>query len=58
MLMITVMAFAGSYSDALHFEVNLMGAKAVDLPNGTLTIEKRVDGGSPDKPGGIKHIAL
>lgn len=38
------MAFAGSYSDALHFEVNLMGAKAVDLPNGTLTIEKRVDG--------------
>ena len=38
MLMITVMAFAGSYSDALHFEVNLMGAKAVDLPNGTLTI--------------------
>ncbi|OZT04855.1 hypothetical protein CHL74_02710 [Prevotella sp. 885] len=42
--MITVMAFAGSYSDALHFEVNLMGAKAVDLPNGTLTIEKRVDG--------------
>lgn len=44
MLMITVMAFAGSYSDALHFEVNLMGAKAVDLPNGTLTIEKRVDG--------------
>ena len=44
MLMNTVMAFAGSYSDALHFEVNLMGAKAVDLPNGTLTIEKRVDG--------------
>ena len=44
MLMINVMAFAGSYSDALHFEVNLMGAKAVDLPNGTLTIEKRVDG--------------
>lgn len=44
MLMITVMAFAGSYSDALHFEVNLMGSKAVDLPNGTLTIEKRVDG--------------
>ena len=44
MLMITVMAFAGSYSDALHFEVNLMGAKAVDLPNGTL--------GSPDKPRG------
>lgn len=44
MLMITVMAFAGSYSDALHFEVNLMGAQAVDLPNGTLTIEKRVDG--------------
>lgn len=44
MLMITVMAFAGSYSDALHLEVNLMGAKAVDLPNGTLTIEKRVDG--------------
>lgn len=44
MLMITVMAFAGSYSDALHFEVNLMGAKAVDLPNGTLIIEKRVDG--------------
>ena len=44
MLMITVMAFAGSYSDALHFEVNLMGAKAVDLPNGTLTIEKRLDG--------------
>lgn len=44
MLMITVMAFAGPYSDALHFEVNLMGAKAVDLPNGTLTIEKRVDG--------------
>ena len=44
MLMITVMAFAGSYSDALHFVVNLMGAKAVDLPNGTLTIEKRVDG--------------
>lgn len=44
LLMITVMAFAGSYSDALHFEVNLMGAKAVDLPNGTLTIEKRVDG--------------
>lgn len=42
--MITVMAFAGSYSDALHFEVNLMGSKAVDLPNGTLTIEKRVDG--------------
>ena len=30
MLMITVMAFAGSYSDALHFEVNLMGSKAVD----------------------------
>lgn len=44
MLMITVMAFAGSYSDALHFEVNLMGSKAVDLPNGTLNIEKRVDG--------------
>lgn len=44
MLMITVMAFAGSYQDALHFEVNLMGSKAVDLPNGTLTIEKRVDG--------------
>ena len=43
-MMITVMAFAGSYSDALHFEVNLMGSKAVDLPNGTLTIEKRVDG--------------
>ena len=44
MLMIAVMAFAGSYNDPLHFEVYVNGAKTVDLPNGTLTIEKRVDG--------------
>ena len=44
MLMITVMAFATDYKDALHFEVNLMGAKTVDLPSGTLSIDKRVDG--------------
>lgn len=44
MLMITVMAFATDYKDALHFEVNLMGTKTVDLPSGTLSIDKRVDG--------------
>ena len=44
MLMITVMAFATDYTDALHFEVNLLGSKTVDLPSGTLSIDKRVDG--------------
>lgn len=44
LLMVTVMAFAQSYQDALQFKVNLMGNKSVDLPNGTLSIEKRVDG--------------
>lgn len=44
MLMIAVMAFAGSYNDPLHFEVYVNGAKTVDLPNGTLIIENRVDG--------------
>ena len=45
MLMITVMAFATDYTDQLTFELTVgSNSSEKSLPQGTLTIEKRVDG--------------
>ena len=45
MLMITVMAFATDYTDQLTFKLTLSSSPYVkSLPEGTLTVEKRVDG--------------
>ena len=45
MLMITVMAFATDYTDQLTFKLTLgSGPRENVLPEGTLTVEKRVDG--------------
>ena len=45
MLMITVMAFATDYTDHLTFKLTLSSSPYVkSLPEGTLTVEKRVDG--------------
>ena len=45
MLMVTVMAFATDYTDQLTFTLTLgSGPRENVLPEGTLTIEKRVDG--------------
>ena len=45
MLMVTVMAFATDYTDQLTFKLTLSSSPYVKaLPEGTLTVEKRVDG--------------
>ena len=44
MLMITVMAFATDYTDQLTFKLTLGSSYDKALPEGTLTVEKRVDG--------------
>ena len=45
MLMVTVMAFATDYTDQLTFKLTLGSSPYVkSLPEGTLTVEKRVDG--------------
>ena len=45
MLMVTVMAFATDYTDQLTFKLTLGGGPRENvLPEGTLTVEKRVDG--------------
>ena len=45
MLMITVMAFATDYTDQLTFKLTVgSNSSEKSLPQGTLTIEKRVDG--------------
>ena len=45
MLMVTVMAFATDYTDQLTFKLTLgSGPRENVLPEGTLTVEKRVDG--------------
>ena len=45
MLMVTVMAFATDYTDQLTFKLTLNSSPYVkSLPEGTLTVEKRVDG--------------
>ena len=45
MLMITMMAFATDYTDQLTFKLTLgSGPRENVLPEGTLTVEKRVDG--------------
>ncbi len=45
MLMVTVMAFATDYTDQLTFKQTLSSSPYVkSLPEGTLTVEKRVDG--------------
>ena len=45
MLMVTVMAFATDYTDQLTFKLTLSSSPYVkSLPEGTLTVEKRVDG--------------
>ena len=45
MLMITVMAFATDYTDQLTFKLTVgSNSSEKSLPEGTLTIEKRVDG--------------
>ena len=44
MLMITVMAFATDYTDQLTFKLTLSSSYDKALPEGTLTVEKRVDG--------------
>ena len=44
MLMVTVMAFATDYTDQLTFTLTLGSSYDKSLPEGTLTVEKRVDG--------------
>ena len=44
MLMVTVMAFATDYKDQLTFTLTLGSSYDKSLPEGTLTVEKRVDG--------------
>ena len=44
MLMVTMMAFATDYTDQLTFKVTLGSSYDKALPEGTLTIESRVDG--------------
>ena len=44
MLMVTVMAFATDYTDQLTFKLTLSSSYDKALPEGTLTVEKRVDG--------------
>ena len=44
MLMVTVMAFATDYTDQLTFKLTLNSSYDKALPEGTLTVEKRVDG--------------
>ena len=44
MLMVTVMAFATDYKDQLTFTLTLTSSYDKALPEGTLTVEKRVDG--------------
>ena len=45
MLMVTMMAFATDYTDQLTFKLTLSSSPYVKaLPEGTLTVEKRVDG--------------
>ena len=45
MLMVTMMAFATDYTDQLTFKLTLgSGPRENVLPEGTLTVEKRVDG--------------
>ena len=44
MLMVTVMAFATDYTDQLTFKLTLDSSYDKALPEGTLTVEKRVDG--------------
>ena len=44
MLMVTVMAFATDYTDQLTFTLTLGSSYDKALPEGTLTVEKRVDG--------------
>ena len=44
MLMITMMAFATDYTDQLTFKLTLGSSYDKALPEGTLTVEKRVDG--------------
>ena len=44
MLMVTVMAFATDYKDQLTFKLTLGSSYDKALPEGTLTVEKRVDG--------------
>ena len=44
MLMVTVMAFATDYTDQLTFKLTLGSSYDKALPEGTLTVEKRVDG--------------
>ena len=45
MLMVTVMAFATDYTDQLTFKLTLGSSPYVkSLPEGTLTVEKRIDG--------------
>ena len=44
MLMVTVMAFATDYTDQLTFKLTSGSSHDKALPEGTLTVEKRVDG--------------
>ena len=44
MLMITMMAFATDYTDQLTFKLTLGSSYDKALPEGTFTVEKRVDG--------------
>ena len=44
MLMVTMMAFATDYTDQLTFKLTLGSSYDKALPEGTLTVEKRVDG--------------
>ena len=44
MLMVTMMAFATDYKDQLTFTLTLGSSYDKSLPEGTLTVEKRVDG--------------
>ena len=44
MLMVTMMAFATDYKDQLTFTLTLTSSYDKALPEGTLTVEKRVDG--------------
>ena len=44
MLMVTVMAFATDYKDQLTFTLTFGSSYDKSLPEGTLTVEKRVDG--------------
>ena len=44
MLMVTVMAFATDYTDQLTFKLTFGSSYDKALPEGTLTVEKRVDG--------------